>query len=577
MSRQAFDELCSGGVTEEFITAVETSQCSGRKLLLRGLADFCAEHPSAVGPLTSTDSLWDIVAAAERRDPAVVRDLLTHPTAGVWLSRILRRLNGKVTDSIPVWSELGYLHSLVAVMAIRTGVHCHIKLPVVHGVVTLPTVGYIELPTVFPTGFVDLRHSTTGFVVSTGQAETVTPDSPYFFPVRRHTTQSRGLRLSVEINDCDPYRELSGPVEPQRMDAVRVAEWRKLLDEAFDLLTLWHPDYAYELSVGLRMVTPLPGDGSIRGASSSVAIGCVAVSQKPSATLVAETLVHEFQHSKLNGLLGLFDLGQRDGLYAPWRDDPRPLSGLLHGVLAFLCVAEFWQVQRDLLPDQQAGQAHFTFALHRHQVGEAIASLSDEPALTPLGRRLLESMRTRFALVAQQPVAPDVADAVAKVTDDHRAAWRSRHLRPDPDDVARLANAWLAGVPRPITPASRVVADTRPSTRSSRMDLVELRVSAPATFAEVMAHATLTPGDTAYLAGDYAAATTMYMAQLRNAPEDTTSWVGLGLSLKARGLSAAEAILTTPETVIAVSNKVLSVVGTVPDPIELADWVGAGR
>nr|WP_225953868.1 HEXXH motif domain-containing protein [Kibdelosporangium phytohabitans] len=576
LSRRAFDELCSGGVGAEFVGAVETSQYSNRKLLLRGVADFCAEHPAAVGPLTDTDSVWDVLATAEDRDPAVVRGILTHPTVGVWLTRILRRLYAQVTDSIPVWSELGYLHSLVAVMAIRTGVHCRVKVPVVHGVVTLPTVGHIELPTVFPTGFVELINCASGTAVTLGHTGQITLDSPHFFPVRRYTTHSRGVRFSVEINDNDPYRELSEPIPPRRLDRADAAEWEKLLGEAFDLLTLWHPDYARELSAGLRMVTPLPAGTSIRGASSSVAIGCVAVSRKTSATLVAETLVHEFQHSKLNGLLGLFDLGHRDDMYAPWRDDPRPLSGLLHGVLAFLSVAEFWQVQRDLLPQQQAGQAHFTFALRRCQVGEAITSLVGEPALTRLGRRLLESIRARFALVERQPVASDVMDAVTKITDDHRATWRKRHVRPDPDDIARLTNAWLAGVPLPVMPASRVVPDARPSERPSRAALVELRLTAPETFAEVVAHSTLAAGDAAYLADDYAAATTMYLARLRNAPEDTASWVGLGLSLKARGITASDAVLRAPEVVAAVHNRILATVGTAPDPVELATWVGAG-
>ena len=27
--------------------------------------------------------------------------------------------------------------------------------------------------------------------------------------------------------------------------------------------------------------------------------------------------------------------------YAPWRDDPRPISGLLQGIYAFVCITEF--------------------------------------------------------------------------------------------------------------------------------------------------------------------------------------------------------------------------------------------
>jgi HEXXH motif-containing protein len=44
--------------------------------------------------------------------------------------------------------------------------------------------------------------------------------------------------------------------------------------------------------------------------------------------------VHEVQHLKLAALLDIVTLtmpGEHDRYYAPWRDDPRPLSGLLQG------------------------------------------------------------------------------------------------------------------------------------------------------------------------------------------------------------------------------------------------------
>lgn len=49
------------------------------------------------------------------------------------------------------------------------------------------------------------------------------------------------------------------------------------------------------------------------------------------------TLVHEFQHIMLGGVLHVAPVHcavQRQRSYAPWRDDPRPLGGLLQGVYA---------------------------------------------------------------------------------------------------------------------------------------------------------------------------------------------------------------------------------------------------
>ena len=63
--------------------------------------------------------------------------------------------------------------------------------------------------------------------------------------------------------------------------------------------------------------------------------------------ILASVLVHECQHAKLNAVLDLIPLSRPDQAryYAPWREDPRPLGGLLHGAYAYLGVSDFWRVQ----------------------------------------------------------------------------------------------------------------------------------------------------------------------------------------------------------------------------------------
>ncbi|WP_246364629.1 aKG-HExxH-type peptide beta-hydroxylase [Kibdelosporangium persicum] len=387
---------------------------------------------------------------------------------------------------------------------------------------------------------------------------------------------ARGLRLEVEINDTDPYREFSAPMPPRRMDTVQSAEWRKILDEAFDILTLWHPGYARELAAGLRMVTPLSPGGTVKGASSSVAIGAVGAAGTGSATALAETLVHEFQHSKVNGLLNLFDVGgQHVATYAPWRDDPRPLTGLLHGVFAFFSVAEFWRIQRDLVPPHEKPAADFTFALRRHQVIEAVSSLRHHPALTAVGKRLVEAIDARLGPLRLQPIEPELAATIATITDDHRATWRLQHTRPDPQDLVRLSNAWLVAVPAPTVAPSKVVLNSRSRTRSARRDLLLLKATEPDRFAETMRHSAVSSADSAFLTGDYATAAIGYTTLVQTMPHDVDSWIGLGLSMRAQGNAAATAILDSPEVVVALYRKILARTGTGPDLPRLTGWLSS--
>jgi uncharacterized protein len=75
------------------------------------------------------------------------------------------------------------------------------------------------------------------------------------------------------------------------------------------------------------------------------------MSAPPDPIIGTVTLTHEIQHVKLGALLDLVTLTLPDDgrrYYAPWRDDPRPLGGLLHGVYAYLGVTEFWRRQRNL-------------------------------------------------------------------------------------------------------------------------------------------------------------------------------------------------------------------------------------
>ena len=58
--------------------------------------------------------------------------------------------------------------------------------------------------------------------------------------------------------------------------------------------------------------------------------------------------MHELHHMKLNLLMDsvpLYRRGSGELFYSPWRDDPRPLSGLIHGLFAGVAVTNFWRTE----------------------------------------------------------------------------------------------------------------------------------------------------------------------------------------------------------------------------------------
>ncbi len=128
-----------------------------------------------------------------------------------------------------------------------------------------------------------------------------------------------------------------------------VEAWVGALDEARALVRDVLPDLAAEHAQVLATVVPVGFEPEKSlSASYREAIGVVYLTLHPRVAILAEALIHEVQHNKLNLLLWSDPLLHDDGVLvqSPVRPDPRPLLGVLLAVHAFLPVA---QLHLDLL------------------------------------------------------------------------------------------------------------------------------------------------------------------------------------------------------------------------------------
>ncbi|QQQ74374.1 hypothetical protein IOD16_24715 [Saccharothrix sp. 6-C] len=540
------------------IALLRRTQYSIRKLRLRAFLEAASPIADRLGPFADLDGAWTLLSDVERVAPDVVEDVLMHHSVGVWLSRALRQVLGTAADATPLWSEVGWFHAVAAAAAVRSGQPCAVTVPVVHGAVTLPTVGAYRLGGRFPVGQAKVVNSASGTVVEA-------PGPVRWQPVRRHRGSARGRTIDVVVDDLGPYREFGGPVPPGPLGDGDWDEWVKYLDEAWELLTARHPGAAEELSAGLSTVVPLDARRDVFAASSSAAFGAIAMSPKRSATEFGEALVHELQHSKVNALLDLVDLHTSDGAaahYAPWRDDPRPLDGLLHGIYAFVSVVEFWHTQRGLAPAALARRAEFTLAHRARQVGHAVDGVRSSVELTDLGREFVAAVAVRLAACRPVDSPPDVVTAVEEITAEHAMTWRLRHARPDPRAVLDAVAAWLDGRP-PGHPGRGSVVPAAGSGESLLAALLKLRVLDPREFDRAPHR---DGPDHAYLRGERDSAAEGYAARLRATPHDVASWAGLGLALD------SDVMRRAPELVRAVHRAVAVRTGAAPSPVRLVAW-----
>jgi hypothetical protein len=83
--------------------------------------------------------------------------------------------------------------------------------------------------------------------------------------------------------------------------------WRTRLQSAWELLVRHHGWAAGSISAGVSVIVPLTvrSDTDLDSATTPAAFGAIATSRPPDPVVMAEILVHEFQHLKLCGLLDM--------------------------------------------------------------------------------------------------------------------------------------------------------------------------------------------------------------------------------------------------------------------------------
>ncbi|WP_393098204.1 aKG-HExxH-type peptide beta-hydroxylase [Streptomyces sp. LN325] len=454
LSPRSFDELLGGGGGPATVDTLRGTERSWRLLVVRALLDSAATAPP--GPLPPLEEGWRLLCrawAASEEAREAVEGLLGYPAVGVWASHTLRRLRGTAQDDAPLWADTGHLHAIAAAAAVRAGLEFRAEIPVRHGWAVLPALGAMRVPGPADWDVAEVSAS-AGRVRIAGR--------PLEGPDWHALTKLRAAGCTLLLDDTDPYRDLR---KPGRVEPVATAgEWQELFAPAWDLLRRTDTEGARALARGLVSVVPRPRAERFRphSASSGEAFGGALASAPDDAEQFASTLVHEFQHNKLSAFMHLFTLyDDRDDRlhYAPWRDDPRPLGGLLQGVYAFFGVTAFWRRRVHVL-----GQ--FEFALWRCQTAHTLRAIGSADGLNELGRRLVAELARRVEPWLDEPVDVRAKAAAALAVADHRASWRAHHLRPAAETVRAQAAAWSRGEPLPRlrtrrpSPAARTAART---------------------------------------------------------------------------------------------------------------------
>jgi HEXXH motif-containing protein len=606
LSGDSLRSIAAGGASEADLRLLRSAQRSQLLLVLRALLDHVDE--TARGPRhlggVSGKTAWQLLCTVEERAPEALERVLADPTVMAWALRLLRRLSGSVAgtpSAAPLWADLGQFHALAAAAALRAGVPCVLRVPAHRGMVWLPGAGMAGPVARRRWSEAEIRVDAAGAVVNGELATVALPRIrparlPGWLPLRMLRDDDGKTELGPWLDTVSPYRDFTRyPRSPDRSDDGRLQVWETRLAGAYALLDRESPAEAVTLRALVRALVPRSLGKAERGlvasASSLDAFGVITLSLPLDETQTAAILVHETRHQQLNALLSLVELVRTpvdsDGVprgrrfhYAPWRSDPRPVGGLLHGVFAFAGVGRFWLTHRRHVTGTEAQRADFEFAVLREQLREAVAALLTDEDLTEQGRLFVGEIAHLVADWQNDGVAAAPAALAHHYCALRRAVWRARHLEIPASVADRFARAWAAGAAAPALPPSTL----RPRPDLIRLDtfgpLARLRLSAPTAFARRRRRAdragepALRAGYAA-VAGDAEQAALGYAEWTAQDPWDTEAWIGAVLALPDSSRRAdADLLLDRPEAVVGVLRALAAAGGRCPAPVELARWLG---
>ncbi|TDE59748.1 hypothetical protein E1295_02345 [Nonomuraea mesophila] len=575
--------LATGRDELAMVTILRVGQLGKHALLLRAIMHAGQQNHPEEYAASGYEAAYDLLASAQEAHGEVVTSLLLHPQTAAWAHACLRLTQDLDADPGHVREMLGGLGGVAAAAAIRAGIEFELAAPLRRGALLLPTFGQACFPT---SGSVTIRNDGQGASLTSGDTTVKLPadhreDSPGWLGLREITAESAGVRLKVDLDDLGPDRAMRTGVAG-RLDADAVGRWSDRVRRTWILMVAVSHKRAVSTAEVLATLIP-QAEREGESASTRDAFGAVQLTECDHPGTLAETLVHEAQHSKLNALLDLCPLLHEDDgrlYYSPARSDARPVHGLLHATYAFFGITDFWRQHRHLDQGTSRAYPHFQFAMAREQCLIGTGTLLESGMLNTDGLAFVASMdATLRSWGADEEVPEPYATWARAAILDHRLLWKLNNLHHHADTLLRLAKAWIAGEPAPHAAGAteqviRQWLGVSPSYIRLKLRYVEARSpqSGERLYADLKAEVRdANDADLAFIHADHTTAARLYAERIVAGSDDVTDWAGLALALQGSGCSGS--LATQPQLVRAVYNHIGDLQGPRQDPRALAAWL----
>lgn len=211
-----------------------------------------------------------------------------------------------------------------------------------------------------------------------------------------------GLRDDFPISDFEAHPDKEG--NSLSLGAATRGDWLESLAGAMHVVARYLPALRHEMDLVLTQLIPVgTHDHDHLSASYREAIGTIYLTLHPMQMTMAEALVHEFQHNKVNMLFHVDPVMHNAfwPLYeSPVRPDPRPLHGVLLAAHAFVPVAELYRRMLDADAPEPVARSSAFVRRYEAVVAKnraALDTLAAHAEASARGRELLDELASLHA------------------------------------------------------------------------------------------------------------------------------------------------------------------------------------
>lgn len=197
-----------------------------------------------------------------------------------------------------------------------------------------------------------MAQSKRGVVVRSIDGDPIVPDPTYISILDARLREGQDVYPRVHRDDTWLRLPFGKRIHFEDEDVAR--EGAALVRQSFEIIEAWRSALLNEirsLDPDIQFVRDLDAHPdkavsfSDNSTSGALYVGILVSNRLIDPYLLADSIIHEHRHQKLYLLQREVPLVEVDAplVHSPWREDPRPPSGLFHAVFVFVHLHEYWE------------------------------------------------------------------------------------------------------------------------------------------------------------------------------------------------------------------------------------------